>query len=230
VFSDAGVTPAVDGAAVQQWNDQSGNGYHLIQATAGNRPTFQNAGLNGKQTVKFLTANSTFMTVGSGAVAMGTGTTRFGICSHADDELDPNQQCKIPILRRKSLDRRLQRSRQCALVQSRGSFCCNTELSKRCGGPQVPVSFATTLQMGTIYDGANVTTWLNNSASASAAQTSAWSSPGTLVVGTDQAVAQTPNTAANSTFDGTVSEIVITNSALSLTDRAKLEAYFASRW
>jgi hypothetical protein len=91
-------------------------------------------------------------------------------------------------------------------------------------------TLATTVHVGTVYDGTNVTTWLNNSTSASAAQTSAWSSPGTLVVGTDQAAAQTPTTTPNNTFDGLASEIIITNTALSLADRASLEAYFASRW
>ena len=37
-FSDAGTTPANSGDGVYQWNDQSGAGNHLTQATAGNRP------------------------------------------------------------------------------------------------------------------------------------------------------------------------------------------------
>jgi len=37
-YSDAGSTPAVDGGDVQQWNDQSGNGYHATQTTAANCP------------------------------------------------------------------------------------------------------------------------------------------------------------------------------------------------
>lgn len=40
VFSDAGTTPANSGDAAYQWNDQSGSGNHLTQATAGNRPVF----------------------------------------------------------------------------------------------------------------------------------------------------------------------------------------------
>jgi hypothetical protein len=46
VFSDAGVTPAVDAGTVQQWNDLSGNGYHLVQATGANRPLYDVDGLN----------------------------------------------------------------------------------------------------------------------------------------------------------------------------------------
>ncbi len=40
VYSDAGSTPAVAGSPVYQWNDQSGNGNHLVQAVAANRPVY----------------------------------------------------------------------------------------------------------------------------------------------------------------------------------------------
>lgn len=53
VFSDAGTTPAVNLDPVQQWNDQSGNANHLVQATAGSRPQFKTPNLNGRPTVKF---------------------------------------------------------------------------------------------------------------------------------------------------------------------------------
>lgn len=41
VYSDAGITPAANGGTIQQWNDQSGNGWHVSQGTAGTRPTYQ---------------------------------------------------------------------------------------------------------------------------------------------------------------------------------------------
>ncbi|WP_426295264.1 T9SS type A sorting domain-containing protein [Dyadobacter endophyticus] len=41
-FSDAGTTVATDGQALQQWNEYKGTGYNLVQASAGNRPTFSN--------------------------------------------------------------------------------------------------------------------------------------------------------------------------------------------
>ncbi|MCB0554124.1 MAG: hypothetical protein KDD02_11275, partial [Phaeodactylibacter sp.] len=40
-FTDAGSTPATDGASVQQWNDISGNDLHTAQATAGQQPTYR---------------------------------------------------------------------------------------------------------------------------------------------------------------------------------------------
>lgn len=43
VFTDAGITPAANGQAVQQWNDQSGNGNHVTQTVTVNKPEFRGA-------------------------------------------------------------------------------------------------------------------------------------------------------------------------------------------
>ena len=53
VFSDAGTTPAVNDATVQQWNDQSGSANHRTQGTAGNRPTFKTNILNSQPILRF---------------------------------------------------------------------------------------------------------------------------------------------------------------------------------
>lgn len=53
VYSDAGVTPATNGGTVQQWNDQSGAGEHVSQATAGNRPTYLTGQQNGLPAISF---------------------------------------------------------------------------------------------------------------------------------------------------------------------------------
>ncbi|HNF01768.1 MAG TPA: LamG domain-containing protein, partial [Ferruginibacter sp.] len=54
-YSDAGITPAVNGQTVQQWNDQSGNANHAAQATAGLRPVFVTNVLNGQPALRFST-------------------------------------------------------------------------------------------------------------------------------------------------------------------------------
>lgn len=53
VFQDAGVTACANLTTVQQWNDRSGNNNHVSQATAGRRPTFRTAILNGLPVVRF---------------------------------------------------------------------------------------------------------------------------------------------------------------------------------
>lgn len=52
-FIDAGVTPTVNTNLVRQWNDQSGNVAHATQGTAGNRPTYRTAILNGMPVLRF---------------------------------------------------------------------------------------------------------------------------------------------------------------------------------
>lgn len=53
VFSDAGVTLATNGATVQQWNDQSGNGNNATQVTGAARPTYKTNQLNSLPALTF---------------------------------------------------------------------------------------------------------------------------------------------------------------------------------
>lgn len=53
VFTDAGITAAMNGQTVQQWNDQSCNGYNVTQTTVSNRPTWEQYAFNGKPALFF---------------------------------------------------------------------------------------------------------------------------------------------------------------------------------
>lgn len=60
----AGTIPAVaDGDPVGRWDDQSGNGRHLTQATAGLRPLLKLAIQNGRPVVRFASASSQYLTI-----------------------------------------------------------------------------------------------------------------------------------------------------------------------
>ena len=67
--SDAGVLDAsgnvitVDNTKVRTWQDQSGNGKHLVQATVGNQPAWRNAanGINGVPAVFFTGASTNYL-------------------------------------------------------------------------------------------------------------------------------------------------------------------------
>ncbi len=61
VYSDAGVTPAVNGGTVQQWNDFSGNNRHAIQTTAANQPLLATNVLNGRPAIRFDGTNDRFV-------------------------------------------------------------------------------------------------------------------------------------------------------------------------
>ena len=65
-FDDSSAVTTVSGAA-SQWNDRSGNGYHLAQATATLRPTIVTAGLGGLRTLRFDGTDDVMVTSAAGA-------------------------------------------------------------------------------------------------------------------------------------------------------------------
>jgi len=81
VYKDAGVTLANQGDTVQQWNDQSGNGRNLSQATAGSRPTLSSSA--GYPTVQFTNTGTDWMATGS-AINFGfvDKVSTFAFASH----------------------------------------------------------------------------------------------------------------------------------------------------
>ena len=62
VFSDAGVTPVVNGSFVQQWNDMSGLANHASQANAARRPKYATNIVNGLPALRFF--GTSYVTAG----------------------------------------------------------------------------------------------------------------------------------------------------------------------
>lgn len=58
VYSDAGVTLAVNTDNIRQWNDRSGNNNHLGQTTAGQQPNYQTGILNGLPVARYTAGNN----------------------------------------------------------------------------------------------------------------------------------------------------------------------------
>ena len=54
----SGGSAVADDGGVARWEDKSGNGYHLTQGTAGNRPTLRAAIRNGRSVLEYDGANS----------------------------------------------------------------------------------------------------------------------------------------------------------------------------
>lgn len=83
--ADAGSSTAVNGNAVSQWNDQSGNGNNVSQATAAWRPLYRttvSGALNGMPAMEFDNdpANYDFLTCADNATLSGyTAMTSFGV-------------------------------------------------------------------------------------------------------------------------------------------------------
>jgi hypothetical protein len=98
LFTDAGTTPvSSDGALIYQANDQSGNGDHAVQATAGNRPEYKTAIQNGRAAALFTASDPNWL--GISLIFAGAGTVMIAQQTSGDMGLiganGPNPQFRI---------------------------------------------------------------------------------------------------------------------------------------
>lgn len=236
VFKDAGTTLAVNNDTVQQWKDQSGHSRHLNQATAGKRPAFKTAGMNGKACVTFTAASATAMfassfpiTAGSGFSAvvvarMNSATDNYGrLLSYVSDTdgagtgndfAGPNN----------------------GVLLTRRSTSSDVE-----GFRDADLAIMTTFpgnayRFGMTHDGTTFNTHLNNQTGdvfrgQSSAQTMCGASPGTLQVGSVlQVVSGVVQASSGNNWDGPVSEIVVVNRKLTDAEAAQLDVYLSQKW
>ena len=78
VRADSGVSTTSAGAAVAQWNDQSGNGFHLTQSTPAQQPTYE-AGLARTNYNPALRFNDDFLRNTSRILQTTDGMTMMGV-------------------------------------------------------------------------------------------------------------------------------------------------------
>jgi protocatechuate 3,4-dioxygenase beta subunit len=82
--ANSGVGTSTDGAAIQTWNDRSGNNNNATQATAGNRPILKNNIQNGKPVVRFDGSNDFLQLPNSNASLNLTQGSLFTLAKSAD--------------------------------------------------------------------------------------------------------------------------------------------------
>lgn len=78
-YHDAGVTLATNGQAVQQWNDQSGNGRNVAQATGGKQPLYVTGVHNGLPVIRFSGGQCLIV-----AAVPLSSLSVLCVCSHGD--------------------------------------------------------------------------------------------------------------------------------------------------
>ncbi|MBL0146962.1 MAG: T9SS type A sorting domain-containing protein [Chitinophagaceae bacterium] len=79
VFTDAGVTAATNGQDIQQWNDQSANGYNVTQTVAASKPIWEQYAFNGKPALFFdgSTGDKNLNNITQNLVGSGSARTIF---------------------------------------------------------------------------------------------------------------------------------------------------------
>ena len=219
VYNDAGTTLATNGQTVQQWNDQSGHGYNLSQATSANRPTLNTAGYNSKPAVVFSSSSATLLATGASAVSLG-GTTAAGFAvGQQITGIGGNARLLDFIATGDSSDTGTAKSGIFIIRASTPSV-----YTYRGGvgfGSGVGVLVATNYRMGGVFDGTNQVTYINNVAGTASAGAGTWGSTGQIRVGNDP---------TGGAWNGPCAEIVVVKVAPTVTQLAQLDAYFTTKW
>jgi hypothetical protein len=214
------VTLAADGETVQQWNDQSGNGDHLLQANSSNRPTFDTTGFNSRRGLVFDGVDD-WMVTSTDAVVMSTGIQ--GACFlvgrvHTGSPLNGRLAGYIATGRTNDFDAA---TSAIWFYQATANNFGNYRFGDKGTGA---VSFDTNYRLGSVFDGVNGQIYVNNSAGTSVASTEAFGSPGTFVLSNEGFV--TPASFSNVT----ISEAVLLKRAPTSGERDDLDAYFTDKW
>jgi hypothetical protein len=225
VFSDAGVTAAVNSGTVQQWNDNSGLGNHLTRSSPANKPTFLTAGLNSKKTVSFSAASNQNLLTAASSVAMGTGGA-----GSAFAVLQMNSATGVSggVVSYETASGNDYDTAGNARFLARDGANNNISSFRNSGtGPVSAISLATTVHVGTIYNASANTLWVNGSSGGFGGVSPNWATPGSICIGSAQTSGQVAQTGGG--WDGPVSEVIIGNADWTAYG-AQIEAYFSSRW
>lgn len=215
VYVDAGVTPATDGQTVRQWNDQSGNGYHMVQATAGNRPTYDTTGFNG---LPALVLSGAAQRMDTGEVVMrgsGGSMSIFVVCQMGSST---TYYGRLIVYLGTGETGDYSDSHSCIAIGRQSTD--NTILVYRILGVKSTalIDVDTNYRLGSIFDGADNTLYVNNDAATPVASGGTFNSPGTIGI-----------SYANE-WAGPIAEIIVTNTALTPTERNQLDDYFTEKW
>ena len=232
--ADDASTITLNGSTVSQWDDKSGNNYHVSQANAANQPRYVAAGMNGKPALnnengRYLQRGTTPMfsnvagativavyqptlpltgAVGNGMVVfLNNGATAGGTRLGLTPTPSPGTAGTYSIAGRR-LDAE--------------SYATVSSLTSLTADPVVWVANAD-------YANAQTNTWLNGTADIAGApfQTAGnTSNTDSLGIG----LFSRPNGGLDTYDDTRLSEGLLINATLSTTNRQKLEGYLAWKW
>lgn len=202
-----GTTPATDGAAVQQWNDQSGNGYTAIQNTGGSKPTFKTSIFNGKPVLRF-NGSHTLVTSSFLGASFNTSFTSFIVVNKANTnfEVSTSNQGVTWFS-----------SREINLAYNTNGLS-DTQIKNRTLG-----TVGGNLGVETFrYNGSTKTLRFNGYVSVSEAATGNLGLNGTLTIGN--------LSSGGFGYHGDIAELVIYNRALTNLEISDVEAYLAAKY
>lgn len=205
------------GGNVSQWNDKSGNGNHVSQGTAGNRPAYQTSVVNGRNAIQFGGASTTHRLFRSSfSVSQPSVFTVFTV----DSSYNTNNTAVI--WDTGSGDRCVQVVDAGTLLAFRRTSDLSTQRA------QVSGALATnkTYVSACVSDSTGHQIWLNGTKGTDATAGTAGFSG--LSVGN---LRGDPNPVASSfTHFGRICEIIVYATKRTDAQRASIESYLVSKW
>lgn len=213
--SDTGVLNSSDAAAsngqgVKTWQDQSGNGYHLSQSTAGLRPIYTTATtFNGYPLISFDGTDDYLITT-TGTIQTSPGTT-FMVWRNLNSAVDSSI-----IISGGSANGQL--------FFENGDVVANTTVNMLMGaGANVNnqvYTYGTTYYTTLIYNGAN--SFHRRSGTSVGAANAGTSTANGISIGALRT--------GGDPFQGFIAEILVYNSALSAANYGAVESYLAAKY
>lgn len=236
VYKDAGTTLAVNNDTVQQWKDQSGNSRHLNQATAGKRPTYKTAGLNGKKSVTFSAAAATAMFAQSFPLSAGSGFSAVAVARmNSATENYGRLVAYVSNTDGAGTGNDFTGANNGVILARQGTN--NTFTGFRDGDLGFVAGYnAVPYRFGVTHDGTTFKSHLNNqfgdvfTGQATAISMCA-AGTGTLQIGGAlQVIGGVVQALSGNSWDGPLSELVIVNRALTTQEQASLDYYLSNKW
>ncbi len=215
-----GVTDA-GGGAVSQWNDQSGNGKHLTQATGGLRPQ---TGTRTKNSLNVIDFNGSAAYIDASSVSLGM--TTFTVLAVAEGDADHSDSRRIVIAHNGGAASDYNRTDSAVFLHDgNASEIVGTDINgtfpRIAGSGALPWDVYSTRK-------ANASSSNNTQlqkASTSGSTTATTSASGTAInirLGADQSGA--------TRFDGVIGEVIVCSTSLSDADRTLAINYLRTKW
>jgi hypothetical protein len=218
--ADASTVTTVSGN-VSQWNDKSGNSRHVAQGTAGSRPAYTSAGLNGLNVITFDgTADHLFNT--SAALQRNVGASTIWAVARPGGNTAA-QKFILQTLTPAPASRAI-----LAYDTSNGFFAGGRRETANTFQGTTPAAYSSSARILCAqfdYANATLTTFENGTQAATRSFQTAGNTPndgGALYIGSNQT--------SGGFWNDIICEIVMINSVPSQSLRERVEGYLAHRW
>ena len=209
-------TITLNGSTVSQWDDKSGNNYHISQATASNQPAYVTSVLNSKNIVRFDGVNDIMSNASAQPVAGSASRTIFYVFSCNTTFTGWQYEYGLYFGLASPVDGGvIAISQELAVRVSNGYRIFNQSNDD---GSHAVIS--------AVQDGTNVSNysmWKNGNALSATSTLSK-----ELNIGAGIHVGAHPQ--ISNWLDGDIAEVIVYSSALSTSDRESVESYLSNKW